>query len=76
MVAPRNFAEFKDVYIVTELMSSDLRALVRSEQHFSEQDVSFFIYQILKAMKFIHSANVLHRDIKPGKTGGCGWVDV
>lgn len=28
--------------------------------------IQFFLYQILKGLNFIHSANVIHRDLKPG----------
>jgi serine/threonine protein kinase len=64
-IPPRSFDDFKDVYIVMELMDSNLRQLIDSNQEMTDQNTQYFIYQILRGMKFIHSANVLHRDIKP-----------
>jgi len=60
---PRSFDQFKDVYIVTDLMDSDMRAIIKSNQELSDQNIQYFIYQILKGLKYVHSANVLHRDI-------------
>ena len=45
-------------------METDLHKLLRS-QKLSSDHVCYFLYQILRGLKYIHSANVLHRDLKP-----------
>lgn len=57
--------DFNEVYIVTELMDADLHTVICSEQKLSDDHVQFFIYQILLALLYMHSANVVHRDLKP-----------
>ncbi|KAF1760809.1 hypothetical protein GCK72_009059 [Caenorhabditis remanei] len=54
----------KDIYIVQSLMETDLYKLLKS-QELSNDHVCYFLYQILRGLKYIHSANVLHRDLKP-----------
>lgn len=53
------------VYLYEELMECDLSQIIRSEQRLEDAHFQSFIYQILCALKYIHSANVLHCDLKP-----------
>jgi len=57
-------SSLKDIYIVQSLMECDLHKLLRS-QKLSSDHICYFLYQILRGLKYIHSANVLHRDLKP-----------
>jgi mitogen-activated protein kinase 1/3 len=56
---------FDDIYIVLDFMETDLHKIIYSKNELTDEHIQYFIYQILKALKFIHSAHVIHRDLKP-----------
>lgn len=51
-----------------EYMDSDLKKLMEFDPHvpLSEHQIQIIMYNCLTAMNFMHKANIMHRDIKPG----------
>ena len=61
-----NDETFEDVYIVTDLVAdTDLFSILRSSQPLQEHHILFFTYNLLRGLKFLHSANVVHGNLKP-----------
>ncbi|EPS61212.1 hypothetical protein M569_13587, partial [Genlisea aurea] len=57
--------EFKDIYLVFELMETDLHHVIWTNDDLTPGHHQFFLYQLLRGLKYMHSANVYHRDLKP-----------
>jgi calcium-dependent protein kinase len=65
------FGTFEDefyIHIIMEYLKGDNLFKVISVKNytgFDEQDMSNIIFQLVKALFFIHNKNIVHRDIKP-----------
>lgn len=58
---------FDELYIAQELMDSDVSHLIAASKFpLIDQTCRQFVYAMLRGVKALHSADVLHRDLKPG----------
>lgn len=62
---PPETQHFKHLYIITQLYECDLDRIISSSQRLTDSHAQYFLYQILRGLKYMHSASVLHRDLKP-----------
>ncbi|KAI3753623.1 hypothetical protein L2E82_25682 [Cichorium intybus] len=65
IMLPPSRREFKDIYVIFELMESDLHQVIKANDDLTHEHHRFFLYQMLRALKYMHTANVYHRDLKP-----------
>ncbi|CAN6886136.1 unnamed protein product [Brassica oleracea] len=65
IMLPPSRREFRDIYVVFELMESDLHQVIKANDDLTAEHHQFFLYQLLRGLKYVHAANVFHRDLKP-----------
>uniref|UniRef100_A0A6V3SC04 Mitogen-activated protein kinase n=1 Tax=Lotharella globosa TaxID=91324 RepID=A0A6V3SC04_9EUKA len=54
----------RDIYLVFEYMEINLHAVIRANI-LEQVHKKYILYQIIKALKFLHSGELIHRDMKP-----------
>ena len=59
---------------MSALMDTDLNVVIRSKQRLTEEHNAYFIYQILRGLKYIHAACILHRCVCGGGGGPASSV--
>ena len=65
---------YTELYMYTDLMDTDLKTIIQSPQELTNDHIQFFMYQILKAVNYIHSGNVIHRDLVSRSEISCTMV--
>ncbi|KAG8226949.1 hypothetical protein J437_LFUL004667 [Ladona fulva] len=55
----------RDIYLVFDYMDSDLHNVIKKGNLLKDIHIRYIMYQLLKATKYIHSGDVVHRDQKP-----------
>ncbi|WZZ49389.1 hypothetical protein YC2023_049496 [Brassica napus] len=65
IMLPPSRREFRDIYVVFELKESDLHQVIKANDDLTAEHHQFFLYQLLCGLKYVHAANVFHRDLKP-----------
>ena len=65
VLLPRYTTTFNSLYLVFEMMETDLASIIRSTQLLTDDHVRYFSVQLLRACDFLHQNHIVHRDIKP-----------
>ena len=52
IIQPESLEEFNELYVVSDLMETDLSTIIKSKQALTDEHIQFFLYQILRGLKY------------------------
>jgi serine/threonine protein kinase len=55
IMLPPHPREFRDIYVVFELMETDLHQVIKANDDLTQEHHQFFLYQMLRGLKYVHS---------------------
>ena len=64
VVKPMSRRKMDTIYVVSSFMDTDLYRLCQSRVELTDKHIRHLMFQTLSGLQFLHSANVLHRDMK------------
>jgi mitogen-activated protein kinase 6 len=64
ILLPSDIESFDCLYVVFELMETDLAQIIRSTQSLRDQHTQYFMQQLLQGLDYLHQSGIVHRDLK------------
>jgi serine/threonine protein kinase len=55
VMLPPSRRDYRDIYVVFELMDTDLHQVIKANDDLTKEHHQFFLYQMLRALKYIHT---------------------
>ena len=65
ILLPESKDKFSELFVVFERMDTDLHQVIKVNRDLGDSHHCYFLYQLLRGLKYIHTSEVFHRDLKP-----------